>query len=220
MCLAIVTKPESKLSDIENSIRLAWDSNPHGSGFAYANDGAVEIESGFMTVDALIERLNVAFVEYSSSSSFLIHLRFTSAGETGIDNCHPFKVGNYAMIHNGTVNKFVIAKDKKSDTAYMAEYLSKLPDGWVDNIGYIELVEDMIGTSKVALLDKYGAAVILNDSMWIEDKNILYSNNYFKGEKRATQTNISFTETTEYCAYCPEFGKNNSALCKMCLEWR
>jgi predicted glutamine amidotransferase len=220
MCLAIVTNENALWFDIENSIKLAWEANPHGAGFAYAKDGLVEIEYGYMTVDALLDRLRVVYPEEHATSQFLIHLRFTSAGETGVENCHPFAVGNYAMIHNGTVGKFVKKGDKKSDTSYMADYLSKLPDGWVDNLGYLELVEDMIGTSRVALLDKFGCAVILNESLWIKEHDVVYSNDYYKGTVRAVQKQIDFKSVNEYCQYCPEYGMNRKALCEMCMEWR
>ncbi len=183
MCLAVVTTELADLEFLFEGLRNAWEDNPHGAGYAFVNDmNNVIIEKGIETIDRLIESLLVSGIETRiRTTDYLIHLRYASVGDKSMDNCHPFWVRDKALIHNGTVKKYIGSKTK-SDTMLLSELLSGLPSDFDMNSGYSELIESLIGSDKVAILSSDGYAKVYNEDLWFFDHGSLFSNKYYTKE--------------------------------------
>jgi predicted glutamine amidotransferase len=202
MCLAIVANKKSDFNTVFDGIRNAWDDNPHGAGFAYYDGIRVEILVGYTDPELLIADVSVKMSEYISISDFLIHLRYASSGDVNNENCHPFFIIGKAMIYNGTLQKFVDNSAKESDTSKLARYLSNLPDDFTDNTGYDILIEDLIGTDKMAILDENGSSTIYNIGNWKVEKDVYFSNDYYKKEytrKKVQNEVVRYNQNVCYC---------------------
>lgn len=115
-----------------------------------------------------------------SGEQAMVHLRYTTAGETSLRNCHPFPVLEYKsdgvdlrMAHNGTISKFVDRKSDLSDTRHFVQKYVRplfkrmirghdiediLSDPFITGI-----LEDMIPSSSVlTFLDGFGNHLIIN----------------------------------------------------------
>ena len=102
MCVAILCKT-GKILDNERLYR-GWTNNSDGGGIAYLDDNKkVCIESGFLQYGEFQKAYARLADRYSKNGPMLIHMRIRSTGSKGKDNCHPFKIKNGAMIHNGTL---------------------------------------------------------------------------------------------------------------------
>lgn len=101
MCVAILTKPGHTVPN--DGLFRGWTNNKDGGGFAYVENGEVKIEKGFLAYNPFQEALSRAIDRVGESSPFLIHMRIRTAGNINANNCHPFKIKNGAMIHNGTM---------------------------------------------------------------------------------------------------------------------
>jgi len=220
MCLAIVTTELTDFSQLATSIKNAWDDNPHGAGFAFTNKGNTIILKGYTDCDALITALKSKMKR--NKGQFLIHLRYASAGDMSLENCHPFKSGEYAVIHNGTMSKYVVKDSPDSDTKNFCSTIESLPNGWSDSRGYRKLVEEQIGTSKVALLGN-GKVTLLNEKAWIYDEGTYYSNDYYKESvKRFTNTLLPTVGWKVQCSGCynlvPYSSVDRWGYCEKCNE--
>lgn len=119
--------------------------------------------------------------EEFSGEKAMIHLRYTTAGETSLRNCHPFPVLEYKtdgvdlrMAHNGTISKFVKSKSDLSDTRhFVKDYVRPLfkrlirghdiedilSDPFVNKI-----LDDMVpSTSVLTFIDGFGNHMIINE---------------------------------------------------------
>ena len=118
-----------------------------------------------------------------------IHLRYATRGAENLDNCHPFKVGDGYMMHNGTINGFgtstYTAKyscadscSNTSDTSDFAAMLSKCKYEHITDIA--PLIQHIIGSSinRLVFLDSDGQFTIFNQSLGITENGIWYSNDY------------------------------------------
>ena len=121
MCL-IVFKPAGIQWDY-TAITHAFDNNPDGAGLMFPQDGKVQIERAFWTVDMLFEWLGVNDL---TNLDAVLHFRIATHGRVDITNCHPFplrtcpstqcslttKVG---VVHNGIIPGADV-KSSHSDT--------------------------------------------------------------------------------------------------------
>jgi hypothetical protein len=90
-------------------------------------------------------------------------------------NCHPFKLAQGALVHNGTIwelgDKFGVGK---SDTHELSEMLYDLDVPTLTKIQPI--LEEYIGRSCIAFLGVDGSTLVLNEREWEEHEGVLYSN--------------------------------------------
>ena len=179
-------------------LKEMWDSNPHGAGFMYTLNNKVFIEKGFMKYDDLLratadlkKRIDIV------NTPIVMHFRITTHGGTSAQNTHPFPISSdekylraldlscsVGMVHNGIISSVVVDKDSKlSDTmVYIQEVLTPLSmlnkSFYKNNYGKT-LMENQIGWSKLAFLDKTGAIELVGDfKKGTKDtsKDILFSN--------------------------------------------
>lgn len=179
MC-QIISVPAGKRVNL-NNLDKAQEHNKDGYGVAWYEDGKVKT---YKTMHYnTFKKVLKALTPYTK----IVHLRYSTVGQTTLENCHPFPVPTGAMFHNGTITslspkgKMVNGKWEaavESDSKMLADILM---DCWYENISDIEpLLKHIIGTTinKLAFLDDKGTVTIINEHLGVEEDGIWYSNDY------------------------------------------
>jgi hypothetical protein len=188
MCIAIY-KPKNKLIS-EATLAQCFKANDDGAGFLIAKDKKLIMKKGFFTFDEFYG----AWKKYENEQA-LIHFRIKTHGDLTKDNCHPFMVNSgLGFIHNGVIAGF--GKDNMSDTNHFNnEILRPLVAKYGNQIlfepGIKTLIENKIGYSKLAFLDRHGNVNLFNESKGVWDNEVWYSNSSYKPLPVYRSTNVS-----------------------------
>lgn len=175
MCIAIA-KPRG-VSLAEDRLRICFENNPDGAGFAIATDRGVVIQKGYTTVQAFL----TAYREYRVDDyPALVHFRITTRGENSARNHHPFLVAAGALVHNGTIGWLGKAGKGPSDTALFADLLHDMTVAQWHRLR--PLIEHSTGWSRFALLTHEGETLLFNREEWEEAGGALFSNNTYLPE--------------------------------------
>lgn len=189
MCI-ICVKPKNIDIPNEKTLRTMFENNPDGCGYMYPYKGMVQIKKGFMTFEAFKKSLKK--LPDTKNMPIIFHFRISTDGLVDGGNCHPFPVienkekmrltsnrCNLGMVHNGILYDF--KPDKKSiynDTqTFISECVSIFPKFFYRNKKYVNLLNRLIGSSKLAFLDKNGELTLIGD--FIEDNGLYFSNNSY-----------------------------------------
>lgn len=175
MCIAIWKKEGMELT--EGTINNSWNSNPHGAGFMYAEDGKIVIEKGFMTLDAFKEAY-----EPHKLKECALHFRIRTHGETNAENTHPFRINEeMGLIHNGIMTNVKCDIDTKmSDTWHFVEkYMKPMHPLW-QTACFKDLVEEFIGYSKLVIMHGDGNTEIYGEQLGYWDADCWFSNQSYK----------------------------------------
>jgi hypothetical protein len=179
MCIAIV-KPRG-VSLAEDRLRICFENNPDGAGFAIATDQGVAIHKGYTTFKAFW----TAYREYQvDEHTALVHFRITTRGENSACNHHPFPVVAGALVHNGTIGWLGKPGQGPSDTALFADLLQDMTV--VQWRRLRPLIEHSTGWSRFALLTHEGEVLLFNTAEWEEADGALYSNDTYLPEPGIT----------------------------------
>lgn len=208
MCI-IAAKPAGIAMPSDETIETMWYNNPDGAGFMYAKDGRVQIEKGFMSLDAFTAALARAAKETDlTATGVVLHFRIATHGGTKPENTHPFPVsGSMAALrklrvttdlgvaHNGII-RTVTPRDKNtSDTMeFIASELSLLYKGcpkFYEDKNLMQLVEELCG-SKLAFL--LGDGSIHTVGRFNECSGILYSNYSYEPYKPKYFSSYPYSE--------------------------
>jgi predicted glutamine amidotransferase len=209
MCLATVLSPLADMgTDIDKGVlEHAWESNPDGGGFAYVRGDKVRIKKGYMTLKKFTKAL-YATRKANPDSYFLVHMRWASKGKVNVENTHPFWVreDKMAMIHNGTIYKAKPKGDESDTLAFTRDILQALPENFFEQEVYSSLLEEYIGSSKVAILRNDNSVLILNESKGdiVDNGLVWHSNDYYKPTVTRDSTTNKRVEEKEYTykEYC------------------
>ncbi len=178
MCLLIAKHKQGQIA--ETALETAWESNPHGAGFAVPDgSGAVHI-CKFLTFEEFIKAYREQDVKNRQA---LIHFRFATHGVRTERNVHPFRVRrDVAFAHNGILS--AMPGDKKlSDTGvFCRDIIKPVSGGLFGSSRSEEAVRALLDayaraeSSKFALLTGDGRFVISNEvaGHWL--KGVWYSN--------------------------------------------
>ena len=164
MCLAIA-KPAGAVVPVGH-LYAGYQGNPHGCGFAYAENGKLSIVKGLFSFKEFMER----YRRYEHLP-MLVHFRYSTHGEPSVLNCHPFSMweGRYALIHNGVIHIHQSISKDLSDTAHFARLIMEpmLKAGInPEKAAFRYLVEESIGdNNKVLIMDNNGKITIYNESL-------------------------------------------------------
>lgn len=181
MCIAVVV-PEGKV--LPRDVFFACDkANRDGAGFAFIGDeGKVEICKS-TTVDDGFYDMYVALTKDAPGPK-LVHFRIGTQGTISDENCHPFRIKDGALIHNGILWSDYTAKE--SDTNQFCSDLGEhLTYEYVKED--LDFIGDKIGDyNKMALLYDEGKLAIINRHKWVTSDmegcdGILFSNMSFTG---------------------------------------
>ena len=184
MCV-IAFSPKGVEAPTEEQIRAMFITNPDGAGFAYnGKNGEVYFEKGFMTVNALLERLKP--LDQWTNTNLGIHFRIGTAGKNDEKTCHPFPISTElgqlrktsgtgsVLFHNGILQQGGWADALSSDTQdfviAFAPLLtkpskSKVRDKWL---------EDIIHGNRLLTMYKNNKYKMYGD--WKKDGDIFVSN--------------------------------------------
>jgi hypothetical protein len=179
----------------------AFASNPHGAGFAIARHGKVEIHKGFFSYRAFRKAWGR---QGAGAFPALIHFRWATHGEQTAENCHPWQLGKYALIHNGVLPCH--STQQKSDTGHFNDdILLPLIESGIDpeNVGLRWLVEKSIGSgNKILIMDETGHCTIYNEKIghWNKDTGAWYSNRSYEETRAVTgfSTGYSYKPASSY----------------------
>ena len=194
MCVIVAKKMGIELPS-KTTLESCFDVNPDGAGLMYVNENKkVIIEKGFMTFEAFYQKLMELNKKYNLKKKALVmHFRITTQGGTSPGNCHPFPVtddekklkatylecNDVAFAHNGIISLYSMRDDKGlSDTMLLSKEL--LYPLFVYNKKFYkqkhnqELIEEIIGTDKIAFLDNKENITLIGE--FKEDEGVLYSN--------------------------------------------
>ncbi len=191
MCV-ICVKNKGVEMPTEDEIRAMWARNPDGAGFAYARDGVLHIEKGFMTLRSFLLALDVCGI--SKDESAILHFRISTQAGVNPEMCHPFPVSSeeqdmerlevigdtdVAIAHNGIIRLTTNRKAKQSDTAifttrFVSALVQKPSD--LEKAEIRKAIEVLAPGNRFAFLDKYGAITLIGDFSEID--GLYYSNLY------------------------------------------
>lgn len=133
-----------------------------------------------MDAESFIKVYDVLSEKFGNDSPMLVHFRIATQGLVNRDNCHPFRINNGALIHNGSF--WYDSKEKvMSDTSQLTKEIGKLLDK--DTVlAKKEELDHCLGTyNKVALLYSDKEVVVFNRPAWHrDDQGILYSHGGYK----------------------------------------
>lgn len=205
MCLIVYSpgkEPEQKIDFTETDFACAWESNPHGVGFMWPEDGKIQIRKTQKKEKAL-----KLFRALKDKPNLGIHFRYRTHGEKDISNVHPFQVLNLQedgvdlwMMHNGVLSVYE-AKKQFSDTWHFARnYLRPILKGdwnFIFTSEFDDLISPHIRGSKLLFIyanDKFEGHLIfnqkdgylLNGDTWVSNKS--YYNNYYASAYWDTQS--------------------------------
>lgn len=189
MCIAGIKPSGVDIPDLE-TIKRCWNANKDGAGVAYPIKGGVQIRKGFTSAAEMHEFLS----KYNfKDTTLLIHFRIGTHGlKSDPTHTHPFPVGDTkenmellayktkkALIHNGILGSFAYDKDQ-SDTMLFARDCFPIIDAVTDQQIRKLMMEEMIGTSKVATLTPDGGFEKWGTWITDADTGMLWSNQSYK----------------------------------------
>lgn len=184
MCVIAIKKPGINVPSDEN-IKDMWETNSDGAGFMYAFKNKVFVEKGFMKLDDLTnamkhlsKRLKVDNLELKDIP-IIYHFRIKTHGANNPANTHPFPISSkeqhlkaldltcdLAVAHNGIISSAKPMGDMSDTASYIANVLTPL--AMLDSSFYAKpygktIMENTIGASKLAFLDKNGNIELVGD---------------------------------------------------------
>jgi predicted glutamine amidotransferase len=200
MCVVAIKKVGVAFPN-DTSIKAMWDTNSDGAGIMYALDNKVYIEKGFMKLadmDKAIKNLSKKLKKKDMTLTDLpmvLHFRITTHGGTSPEMTHPFPISSQekhlkaldltcdlALAHNGIITSVPVQAGLSDTATYIANVLTPLAylnkDFYMNKEGKA-IMENTIGASKFAILDKNGTIETIGDFKYgtkNDTDTILFSN--------------------------------------------
>jgi predicted glutamine amidotransferase len=177
MCIAIFVPIGRKLS--EEAARESFNSNPHGAGFAFVENGEIKVKKGYFDFDSFMKDFN----RVNGNHNLLVHFRWATHGAQNEANCHPWNInGTHAMIHNGIIEGYGNFRNGRSDTGDFGDFilrpmLAGMDDAALTAPWFIEIMSRAIGDgNKMIILSKSDKVAIFNEHLGHWRGGIWYSN--------------------------------------------
>lgn len=215
--MCVIIKREPKVIIPEEKIISACTVNPDGFGFSVVDRGRLETikvhKSGGNDPDEIMRLL-----EQAEDHLVYLHLRFTTAGKTNEENCHPFqtfKGDNFEVqfMHNGTLSKFSKGKDDDhSDTWHFNEEILKPTIRAfyeVDGAGVLlnpvvkKILSEFSGTSVFTLYDNEGNTLLIETSACKNHEGWWSSNTYSFDRYHRTGYSTGYYQGNRSCGVPP-----------------
>jgi len=190
MCI-IVAKPIEVEFPSYETMETCFLNNDDGAGYMYNTRNKVHINKGYMTLHGFMGEYEEILKKNDIQNAYVFHFRIGTHGKKrDAGQCHPFPVASnykimletrlesdYGIVHNGIIHT-INFDSKYSDTMeFTKNILYPLYCKTTKILHYKELLHNILGTNKIAILDKFGEIVTIGD--FIENKGILYSNNSY-----------------------------------------
>jgi len=184
MCIIITGTAYNLRSVLLNTpglIGSIYEQNPHGLGLMYY-DPVQQCAVARKTLPESVEQA-WRFLEecLPSAGKFqvAVHARLTTHGNTDLDNCHPYPIGNGWLMHNGILRTGNAADKNRSDTwHYIKDYLGNQGNLLLTRHGR-RLVGGHIGSgNRFVYLGPQGKMVTINKYTGVEYQKLWFSNTY------------------------------------------
>lgn len=207
MCI-IAFKPAGYPIWDDETIETMFYNNPDGAGVMYAEDGKVQIDKGYMTLEELLDYL---YSRDFTDIPLFLHCRIgTSGGNTRL-NCHPYPLWKrnslhttceIGFMHNGVLWDYnpPYSSHINDSQNFKNKVLNKLPHNFIPNEGIRILLEKGFGASnRFALLDGNGNYELIGK--WIHSNGYMYSNSSYQENsvrKSVTDSKISKLASNDF----------------------
>ena len=183
MCI-IIYKPEG-IELFPSTIKNSFENNADGAGFAYVENGKINIEKGFYTLDVF----NEAYKPHTNKQA-LLHFRIRTHGSYEEDNCHPFTISpNLVFAHNGVIFRMPTDPNKSDTVLFNELVLQNLVRVYGKRIlwdkAFIPILEGYT-MSKFVFLTNTGQFSIINEKDGTWDSKCWFSNDSYKRAKWVT----------------------------------
>ena len=177
MCIAIMKSENKKIN--KATLKRCYDANPDGAGFMFADNKKLNVQKGYFTFKDF-------YKEYKphENKQVLLHFRIKTHGPIDKANCHPFLVNSgLGFIHNGIISGY--GDNKESDTiqfnnSILKKIVAKHGNNSLFDDPMVELIENVIGYSKLVFLDRHGNYKIMNEDKGSWHDGVWYSNSSWK----------------------------------------
>jgi len=144
------------------------------AGIAYRNNDKVEIIKSVGKIAFLEDKIDTDV----DTTMGIGHTRWATHGGVTINNCHPHKVGDIVLVHNGIIENYIEIKDRLTKLGYsfVGETDSEILCGLIDYY-YKENNHDMLKTLDVVrkeVIGSYACAVMINndtDNLYVMRKD-------------------------------------------------
>ena len=216
MCIISYKAAEAQFPS-KKTLQRCFEHNPDGAGFMYTASGVVHIKKGFTTFQSFWKTLRSVRETEGDNIPYVMHFRISTQAGTRPDCTHPFPLSEhmkdlrlldttakFGIAHNGIISLTSEYGYKKtitySDTMkFITDYLSLIINGknWYKNDRTTKLIERLMGSSRLAVLDSDGHCQLLG-SGWVYDNGIWYSNTTYKTPKVKTYSSKDWWSTDKY----------------------
>jgi len=206
MCIIIQREPNFEIP--YDKFVTAVKNNPDGYGISYPDDDKLNVFRTHETPDP--DKLYRLVNEELIDKKLMVHLRYTTVGDTILRNAHPFPIlersvdgVDLRMAHNGTLSKYRPKSNisTESDTrVFVRQYVRPLfkrlargmdPTEILTDPFVKELLEDQLTTASVlTFLDSDGNSLICNPegNGGKQEEGWYYSNTYSFNSKHREPT--------------------------------
>ena len=170
MCVIIWKPKNTELS--EETIREAWEANSDGAGIMYSEKGKVFIRKPFFKLKRFL-----SCYRKLRHKSLVLHFRISTSGKEDKTNTHPHRLSNtMGVCHNGVITRLSATGPLSDTVLFCREVLGFLPERWIDDPAYVELVSGYVGTDKLVVLNGEGAVCIVNEEFGDWKEGVWFSN--------------------------------------------
>lgn len=200
MCI-IVAKPKGVKLPKKETLKTCFENNSDGAGIMFVKNDQVRILKGFMTFDDFIKGLNKVKKICKSDltdKSIVMHFRIGTKGANNKCNTHPFPITNnvkdmkktivtnsLGIAHNGIISSYYYDNELSDTQAFIKDFLAPIKEHYKDFYKDKEfkriILKQASGSNKFAILDTKEHITLLGE--FINDKGVLYSNEYYKNIK-------------------------------------
>ena len=209
MCIAIMKSENKKIS--KTTLQRCYDANPDGAGFMFADNKELTVKKGYFTFKEF-------YKEYKphENKQVLLHFRIKTHGPIDKNNCHPFLVNSgLGFIHNGIITGY--GDDKQSDTidfnkSILQKIVAKHGNMGLFDDPMVELIENVIGYSKLVFLDRHGNYRIMNEQKGSWHDGVWYSNSSWKKPEPIKYTGYDWTKQSTHRTSLPVAAKDSCSL--------
>lgn len=211
MCV-ISLSPKGVALPSNDDIKLMFEKNPHGAGFAIDHGGGeVEYHKGYMTLDKFMEALNK--YDGLKDKTVALHFRITTKGKTNPQTTHPNRITNKfnemrelhglgkfnVMFHNGTFaglgGVLASVSSDSQDFAAGPAYLLMNDKKKISSIKKA-MFNALRGESRVLIMRGNDEPEMYGD--WKEHTDgCYYSNMLWQPAKTTVQWGTLYTKTTQ-----------------------
>lgn len=174
MCLIIHREKDTIVN--REALDNACQSNPDGFALSYLDAfGDLTVVKGLNSYSSvpLVEELE------KTNTEFVLHLRFTTHGETNLQNCHGYAVHDFVLFHNGIFHLRTDSNPSRSDTWHYCRMLERLLPKHPSNKEIQCAMDELDGISwgsKVVIMTASGDVLMHNAHLGTEKEGVWYSN--------------------------------------------